>query len=118
VARALAGALETGASSPALIAQAAWQALWPHDRLRNHALYLFGLANLMRFNERQINDFFATFFRLPQPQWAGYLSATLTPTEVLGTMLHLFRRAPNNVRGPLVGSVAPASSLLWQGLVG
>jgi len=118
VARAIAGALETDANSPAVIAQTAWQALWPREQLRNRALYLFGLANLMRFNERQINDFFATFFRLPQSQWAGYLSDTLTPTEVLQTMLHLFRRAPNNVRGPLVSSVAPAGNLLWQGLMG
>jgi lycopene beta-cyclase len=100
------------------VAQAAWSALWPRARLRNRSLYLFGLANLLRFNERQINDFFATFFGLPQSRWAGYLSDTLTPTEVLQTMLYLFHRAPNNVRGPLVSSVAPAGNLLWQGLVG
>ncbi len=118
VARAIARSLAAGASSPAVVAQAAWSALWPRERLRNRSLYLFGLANLMRFNERQINDFFATFFRLPHSRWAGYLSDTLTPTEVLQTMLHLFHRAPNNVRGPLVSSVAPAGSLLWHGLVG
>lgn len=118
VAQAIAQALATGNRSPAEVARAAWQALWPGDLVRKHYLYLFGLANLMRFDEKQINHFFATFFRLPQPQWAGYLSNTLTQPEVLQTMLNLFYHAPNNVRGLLVGSVGPEGKLLWRGLMG
>ena len=105
VARALATALDDGAHSPENLARTGWQALWPRQRLRRRALYLFGLANALRFDVRQTQDFFGAFFDLSRPQWSGYLSDTLSTPELLQAMLNLYRLAPAHVRGALTTSV-------------
>ncbi|MFY8150100.1 MAG: lycopene beta cyclase [Prochlorococcaceae cyanobacterium] len=102
VARAVAGALADPAASPALLAQAGWEALWPQPLRRKHALYQFGLEKLMRFPEEQLRAFFATFFSLPNPQWYGFLANTLNVPELLGAMLRLFALAPWSVRWGLM----------------
>lgn len=117
VAQAISQALDSTHSSPSLTAQAAWQALWNTERVQKHYLYLFGLQNLMRFEEHQLHDFFATFFCLPQSQWAGFLADTLSMPEMLGAMLHLFGQAPNHVRRGLVSSVGRHGNLLWHAFI-
>lgn len=118
VARALAAALDTPTASPANLARAGWDALWPSHRLRNHRLYLFGLENVLRFDVAQTQDFFRTFFRLPYAQWSGYLSNTLTTPELMGTMLNLFGRAPARVRTSLATSVFDHPQLLVRAVRG
>ena len=93
---------ESHAGSAAL-AQAGWQALWPLDLRRKHALYQFGLEKLMRFSEPQLRDHFATFFSLPSAQWYGFLANTATVPELLAAMLRLFATAPWSVRWGLMG---------------
>lgn len=117
VARAIAHALNATSSSPPQIARSAWQALWPAERVRRRYLYLFGLANIMRFEQQQLQDFFATFFRLPYAQWTGYLSDRLSTAELLQTMLTLFGQAPGGVRGALMRSVGGEGMLLWNALI-
>jgi lycopene cyclase-like protein len=87
----------------AQLAQAGWQALWPQDLRRKHALYQFGLEKLMRFSEPQLRAHFATFFALPEAQWSGFLANTVTVPELLAAMVRLFATAPWSVRAGLMG---------------
>lgn len=118
IAQVIAAALAAPDSGPLEAASAAWQALWSPERVRRRNLYLFGLANMLRFDEQQIQAFFATFFALPPNQWEGYLSNRLETAELLQTMWRLFRDAPNQVRWPLATSIGRSANLLWDALWG
>jgi lycopene cyclase-like protein len=85
------------------LAQAGWQALWPPELRRKHALYQFGLEKLMRFSEPQLRAHFATFFSLPKEQWYGFLANTASVPELIVAMLRLFATAPWNVKAGLMG---------------
>lgn len=106
VAEAVAQALERPDASPRAAARAGWNALWPAERLRRRYIYLFGLEATLHFNQRELQSFFAAFFRLPRRQWAGYLSDTHSLPDLLGAMLNLFSHAPNHVRGGLLRGLA------------
>ena len=110
--RRIAAALRSRDASPAQVAQAGWQALWPAAEVRKRALYLFGLQSLLRFDSQGLSEFFAAFFQLPAPLWHGYLSNTLATPEVLDTMARLFGQASNRVRGTLLRSAGPGAGLL------
>jgi lycopene cyclase-like protein len=102
VAAAVAAAMaEPGAPSEQL-AQAGWRALWSPELRSKHALYQFGLGKLMGFPEAQLRQFFASFFRLPGPQWAGFLANTLGVPELLAAMLRLFALSSWGVRAGLL----------------
>ncbi len=118
MAQAIARALGAAGATPSAVAHAAWQALWPNDRVQRRYLYLFCLASLMRCNQQQTQEFFQTFFELPYHQWSGYFSATLTTPELCRTMWQIFARLPFGTRMPLVRSVASESGLLWQAVRG
>jgi lycopene beta-cyclase len=118
LAQSIAQSLGRGDATVAEAAQAGWQAVWPPDRLRRYRLYLFGLQNVMRFNEAQLHDFFTTFFHLPRERWAGYLSNTLSTAELMTTMLRIFGRAPHPVQRSLTTSILPNRQLLWHTLRG
>lgn len=85
------------------LAQAGWQALWPLELRRKHALYQFGLEKLMRFSEPQLRAHFASFFSLPSAQWYGFLTNTASVPELVAAMLALFATAPWSVRWGLMG---------------
>jgi lycopene beta-cyclase len=118
LARAIAQALDTqksgSSTTPAAAAKAAWQSLWPEDRLRKHYLYTFGLENLMAFKTAEIQQFFTTFFELEQSQWAGFLADTSTLPEIVQAMLALFGRTSNSVRWGLFSSVFSHGNLLHR----
>ena len=116
VAGAIATALHDSTASPHAVARAAWQALWPSERLRRHYIYLFGQETLMRFDQARICQFFDTFFKLPKDKWSGFLADTLTTPELIGSMVHMFGIAPNPVRGGLMGSVFTDGTLLVDAL--
>ena len=86
----------------ARLAQAGWQALWPLELRRKHALYQFGLEKLMRYPEPQLRAHFATFFSLPNEQWYGFLANTATVPELLAAMVRLFATAPWSVKAALM----------------
>ena len=95
----------------------AWQALWPLGLRRKHALYRYGLEKLMRFQERQLREFFATFFSLSIDEWYGFLTNTLTFTQLLGSMIHLFAISPWRVRWGLMQQQGRELSLLLRILI-
>ncbi len=105
------------AASSAQLAHAGWQALWPLELRRKHALYQFGLEKLMRFTEPQLRAHFATFFSLPNSQWYGFLANTASLPELLGAMVRLFATAPWSVKGGLMAmqgrELALGLRLLW-----
>ncbi|MFM8525344.1 MAG: lycopene beta cyclase [Cyanobacteriota bacterium] len=113
---ALAAAIAAGLGTPGLdsaaVARLGWQALWPPELRRKHALYQFGLEKLMRFEEAQLRHFFATFFSLPQPQWSGFLANTLSVPELVAAMVRLFAIAPADVRWGLFQSQGRELSLV------
>ena len=87
----------------AQLARTGWQALWPPELRRKHALYQFGLEKLMRFAEPQLRAHFATFFAMPAEQWFGFLANTASVPELLAAMLRLFATAPWSVKAGLMG---------------
>lgn len=91
------------AAGSAQLARAGWQALWPLELRRRHALYQFGLEKLMRFSEPQLRAHFATFFAMPAEQWYGFLANTASVPELLAAMLRLFAMAPWSVKAGLMG---------------
>ena len=101
----------------ARLAQAGWQALWPLELRRKHALYQFGLEKLMRYPEPQLRAHFATFFSLPNEQWYGFLANTATVPELLAAMVRLFATAPWSVKAALMAQRgrewALGMRLLW-----
>lgn len=97
-------------------ALAAWQALWPRERICKHYLYLFGLEKLMRFEADQLNHFFTTFFHLPLPQWSGFLADSMSLPDLLGAMLNLFGKAPTDVRLGLMMPEGAEAGLLWRAI--
>ena len=103
---ALADAIAAGLNQPACsadqLARTAWQALWPLPLQRKHALYRFGLEKLMRFSEPQLRAHFQTFFNLPQQQWYGFLTNTLSLPQLIAAMVRLFVVAPWTVKAGLM----------------
>jgi lycopene beta-cyclase len=110
----IAAALADPHRTAADLARLAAAAVWPADRLRRHYLYLFGLQNLLGFDEPRLHDHFTTFFTLPAWRWSGYLSNTLTTRQLIMTMLLLFRRAPHRVRTRLAGAIPQHAGLLGR----
>ena len=104
---ALAEAIATGLRRSALpaeqLSRTAWQALWPLELQRRHALYRFGLEKLMRFSEPQLRAHFTTFFSLPRDQWYGFLTNTLSLPQLIAAMVRLFAVAPWSVKAGLMG---------------
>jgi lycopene beta-cyclase len=96
------------------LARAGWDALWPHERVRKYYLYRFGLENLLAWDGPRLRHFFQTFFSLSQADWSGFLADTLSLPALVGAMLVLFRKAPNDVRWGLMQSVFSHSDLLAQ----
>ncbi|HEY9625645.1 MAG TPA: lycopene cyclase family protein [Crinalium sp.] len=116
VAKTIARAVENLDDPPAIMATSAWQTLWSSDERRKRALYLFGLENLMRFDEQTLQAFFASFFQLPRSQWSAFLANTLSTPEMLQTMVNLFGYTTNDVRWNLMRSAWSDRALLWDAL--
>ena len=117
LAAALARQLQAEGDAAALAA-AGWEALWPAPLRRKHALYRFGLEKLMRFEETQLRQFFATFFTLPKPLWYGFLANTLSVPALLAAMVRLFATAPLAVRWGLMQPRGRELALLGRFLAG
>jgi lycopene beta-cyclase len=117
VAKTIAHAIENLNDPPASIATSAWQILWSNDERRKRALYLFGLENLMRFDEQTLQAFFASFFQLPRSQWSAFLANTLSTPEMMQMMMHFFGHTTNEVRWNLMRSAWSDRALLWDALV-
>jgi lycopene epsilon-cyclase len=55
----------TGKNSRAAALEA-WNALWPRERKRQRAFFLFGLELILQLDTAGVRDFFCTFFQLPE----------------------------------------------------
>lgn len=111
LAAALADVLGRPGGAPAAASRAGWEALWPADRRRRHALFRFGMEALLRLDPRDTRDFFAAFFQLPDPDWQGYLGDRLPAAELAGVMGRFFARAPRRIRGRLTSAALGSGGL-------
>ena len=102
MAKAIAGGINAGDLDSAALTRLAWQALWPSEERLKREFYRFGLAKLMGFDEARLRHHFASFFALPEPLWFGFLTNTLSLTELGGAMVRLFALAPWDVRAGLL----------------
>jgi lycopene cyclase-like protein len=104
-------ALGRPGGGPAEAARAGWEALWPADRRRRHALFRFGMEVLLRLDARDTRDFFAAFFALSRADWEGYLGDRLPTAELARVMARFFGSAPRRVRSRLTGAAASPEGL-------
>ena len=114
MADAIAAGLKQQNLSPDQLAGQAWQALWPLELQRKHALYRFGLEKLMRYPESELRAFFQAFFTLPSEQWYGFLTNTLSLPELIAAMVRLFVVAPWSVRWGLMQQQGRELALLTR----
>jgi hypothetical protein len=68
----------------------------------------------MRYPSAQLGQFFDTFFSLPQEQWYGFLTNTLSLPELVVAMLRLFATAPWSVRWGLMQQKGRELALLGK----
>ncbi|XP_078432106.1 lycopene beta/epsilon cyclase protein [Wolffia australiana] len=90
--------LETVPNSSTL----AWNTLWPPERKRQRAFFLFGLALILELDIEGIRTFFRTFFRLPEWMWQGFLGSTLSSVDLIWFAIAMFVVAPQSMRMRLV----------------
>ncbi|MEW5928273.1 MAG: lycopene cyclase family protein [Gemmatimonadota bacterium] len=108
---ALAEALGRPGATPEDAARAGWDALWPADRRRRHALFRFGMEALLRLDAPDTRAFFAAFFELPEADWRGYLGDRLPTAELAAVMARFFARVPRRVRGRLASAALGADGV-------
>ncbi|CAA7402945.1 unnamed protein product [Spirodela intermedia] len=90
--------LESGPNS----STQAWNTLWPPERKRQRAFFLFGLALILELDIEGIRTFFRTFFRLPSWMWQGFLGSTLSSVDLIWFAIFMFVLAPQSMRMRLV----------------
>ncbi|XP_052200211.1 lycopene epsilon cyclase, chloroplastic [Diospyros lotus] len=89
-------------SSLGNISMRAWSTLWPQERKRQRAFFLFGLALILQLDIEGIRTFFHTFFRLPNWMWQGFLGSTLSSADLVLFAFYMFVIAPNKLRMCLI----------------
>jgi len=78
VARALASTLKE-TNNAQLATEAAWEALWPKQRLIERDLYCFGMEVLLDLDVALLRDFFSAFFADPKEKmWRQFLAWSMT----------------------------------------
>jgi len=88
------------------VAAAAWAHLWSESRIRERDFLLFGANLLGGLDLPAMKEFFAAFFRLPQPLWAGFLSFRLAaPSERATFAFVFFLQASNRIRAGLLRGI-------------
>ncbi|ONK76563.1 uncharacterized protein A4U43_C03F29620 [Asparagus officinalis] len=91
--------LVTSAQNPSMLA---WTTLWPQERKRQRAFFLFGLALIIQMDIDGIRTFFQTFFRLPNWMWWGFLGSSLSSMDLIWFAFYMFAIAPHSMRMCLV----------------
>ncbi|KAF9612595.1 hypothetical protein IFM89_002191 [Coptis chinensis] len=84
------------------ISMQAWNTLWPKERKRQRAFFLFGLELILQLDIEGIRTFFHTFFRLPTWMWQGFLGSSLSSLDLVLFAFYMFVLAPNSMRMLLV----------------
>lgn len=109
-ASAIANLIKNGISKNAILRQRnvenismqAWNTLWPQERKRQRAFFLFGLALIVQLDIEGIRTFFRTFFQVPKWMWEGFLGSNLSSADLLLFAFYMFFTAPNDLRMGLV----------------
>ncbi|KAM7260456.1 hypothetical protein ACFE04_016197 [Oxalis oulophora] len=65
------------------ISMQAWNTLWPQERKRQRAFFLFGLALIVQLDIDGTREFFKTFFRVPK--WIKDDNTGKTNVELMGS---------------------------------
>nr|YP_002049400.1 lycopene cyclase [Paulinella chromatophora]ACB43190.1 lycopene cyclase [Paulinella chromatophora] len=94
LAEAIANNLSISNLSSTIVAERAWASLWSDELIERHMIFQFGLEKLMRFSHSQLFYFFDSFFKLPLPQWSGFLANTLSMSQLVGAMIRLWVISP------------------------
>ncbi|WOK98100.1 lycopene epsilon cyclase, chloroplastic isoform X1 [Canna indica] len=84
----------SSAGNPSMLA---WKTLWPQERKRQRAFFLFGLALILQLDIEGIRSFFQTFFRLPKWMWQGFLGSTLSSVDLIWFAFYMFAIAPQQL---------------------
>lgn len=84
------------------ISMQAWETLWPLERKRQRAFFLFGLALIVQLDIEGTRTFFRTFFRLPTWMWWGFLGSSLSSADLVLFAFYMFIIAPQSMRMGLV----------------
>lgn len=84
------------------ISKQAWETLWPLERKRQRAFFLFGLALIVQLDIEGTRTFFRTFFRLPTWMWWGFLGSSLSSRDLILFAFYMFIIAPQSLRMGLV----------------
>ncbi|KAI9191968.1 hypothetical protein LWI28_016196 [Acer negundo] len=89
-------------SSDENISMQAWNTLWPQERKRQRAFFLFGLALIVQLDIGGIRSFFRTFFQLPKWMWRGFLGSSLSSGDLVLFAFYMFVIAQNDMRKSLI----------------
>ena len=81
---------------------------------------MFGMELLASLDLAATNDFFCTFFRLPDPLWRGFLSSTLGSGRLVVFALATFVLAPGHIKLALMRHLLtnPAGAYLIRHYLG
>lgn len=90
-----------------------WDALWPAEKRRQAAFHLFGMELLTQLDLGATNEFFRTFFALPQFYWRGFLGSSLSSAQLIVFALLTFALAPMNIKTKLVAHLMTGG---WSGV--
>ena len=97
-----------------------WDTLWSPEKRRQAAFHVFGMELLAGMDGPTLNGFFLCFFSLPPRFWRGFLSSSLSSTELLAFALYMFVVAPLGLKYLLVAHLLrdPSGSYLVRHYTG
>ncbi len=103
VAGGICDALQRGDEGADALSRAIWRRTWSERMLRQRDFLVYGMNFLTKVDVHAMRQFFDAFFRLPEYQWAGYLSFRLEePVERLWFALAMFFYASVPMKAALV----------------
>ena len=66
------------------------------------AFHVFGMELLAQLDIQATNNFFSTFFRLPDKYWRGFLASSLTSRQLIMFAMWMMVRAPPSIQFKLM----------------
>lgn len=102
LAKTIAGALRAGQSIEDSTA-AAWETLWPHDKLRTRDFHVFAMEMLVEMDIELIREFFRTFFKdLELSSWKEYLAWSMDRNDMMQFAMGIWLRANLTMKAKLI----------------
>ena len=66
------------------------------------AFHVFGMELLAQLDIKATNNFFSTFFRLPDSYWRGFLASSLSSGQLIVFAMWMMIRAPPSIQFKLM----------------